>query len=83
MLLLKSDLIPNPDKAFISLQCNRIWGRKHVAPYEDDAVTVLVVAVCVRSLLIPSTAFVNESVVADQKAVANIIPALKSNKTLS
>ena len=69
-------ICPNLDKSFIGIKHGGIRGSKHVASDEGDTVAVLVVAVCVSSLLIPSTTLVYESVAADQKTVANIVPAL-------
>ena len=66
----------NLDKSLIGLKHGRIRAGQHVASDEGDAISVLIVTVGVRSLLIPATTLVYESVAADQKTVANIVPAL-------
>ena len=66
----------NLDKSLIGLKHGRIRAGQHVASDEGDAISVLIVTEGVRSLLIPSTTLVYESVAADQKTVANIVPAL-------
>ena len=68
--------LPNLDKTFICLKHDGIWPAEHVASYERDAIAVLIVTVCVRSLLVPTAALIDESVPANRKTEANIVPIL-------
>ena len=67
---------PNLDKSLIGLTHYGTRFSHHVASNEGDAISVLIVTVGVRSLLIPATTLIDESVPTNRETVANVIPVL-------